>query len=950
MSTERVRVALRARPLLSRDIGEDIIRCDNKSSSVELSNHGECFYYDHVFGPETKQSVVFNTCVSPILESWIEGYNGCILAYGQTGSGKTYTMIGDEGGKGTEKSGIIPAVAEKLFIIIQKEQQQFAILMGQDCESQFQVRVSFVEVYKDDVYELLGQKEKSTLALREQSGKVFVSGAVERIVNSTRDVKKAIQDGTNKRVTGQTSVHEYSSRSHACFTIVLEHRWCNNKHDANNKNMNKKVSSLTFVDLAGSEQSSANQGINGVRFSEGVSINMGLLALGNVIESLSQNKSNASHVPYRDSTLTRLLQNSLGGNSKTLMITCVSPGAGDKEQTLSTLKYASNTRSIKNAPKTTITQVEREYDPDRDDIADPDDQTNRRSIWIDTSKNGEIFARTLGNPSLPLILLVHGSGPTNSSTYWNSLIFELFARTAGTGEAYYYVAIDCPGYGRSIGDRQTIRSYPGDLLKDIIHSLGKERAHCLIGSSQGSASVFNATLEYPNITDYLVVVDPVAHDTQRFVRVTQPTLLMFDIDDDGHPVKIGRRMKSYLPCNVYHEFSSKKDPFWPSDHYAVEILKLFSVYKSNKMIRELEAIIPRLATGMLGWADYAGYGEPIKEFSVGALRPLNNKDEKTVTFAPKSNLSKSACYRAEACMNTGRIYYVHVDTGERVGKLPQGAVCEQQSLTTQSHRIIQVDSDLFLSEDVEMNENDLMDIESEEERQSREHAETKCCMCQDLLWLPVRLPECRHVMCYDCYLRSNKYQPACCVCDSPVKNCSKLVVDELHQIIIIQNNPDLAIERPQRINHLNLARNKYTRFILEYGNTATPARGGAFAVKAFARVLNEERGKIGKNNIISQVHFDINPEYPKSAVKVLQSPFELERTMAEKFPCNMTVVWNKSLHWPPLEIPYTIQHEQKQFIRKIIVLVGEEVKKSKTNEKKKIIVYKPTPFTEVYLT
>ena len=170
-------------------------------------------------------------------------------------------------------------------------------------------------------------------------------------------------------------------------------------------------------------------------------------------------------------------------------------------------------------------------------IPDPIKKLGRYTLWIDTNNYNSIYARASGDPSASkLILLVHGSGPRNSSLWWTEFTHELLLRCAEG--SFYCVAIDCPGYGNSPGDKQTIRSEPGHFLKDVITALGHDNAYCLYGSSQGACAIFNAVLQYPTLTRFIAVRDPVGHDVFRYHRITQPCLLLFDTDDEGHPVKV----------------------------------------------------------------------------------------------------------------------------------------------------------------------------------------------------------------------------------------------------------------------------------------------------------------------------------------------------------------------------------------------------------------------------
>ena len=338
-STESVVVGLRVRPLLERDLSEGARECLRKVAGEPQVVLGadRAFTFNHVFDPKATQGEIFDGCIRPIIESVLDGYNATILAYGQTGSGKTHTMgssYSEEAAAG-EDAGLIPRAIAHLFEIA-----------GANPESSVSATATFIEIYKEEVHDLLTWKENAegggslaTLAIREnaEGGGLTLTGQQSKEVKSVEDAMGVLADGARNRATGATAMNATSSRSHAIFTMSLSIKLANGKTFA---------PKLHFVDLAGSERAKRT-GASGERLQEGIQINKGLLALGNVINALCERHS---HVPYRDSKLTRLLQDSLGGNSRTVMLACVSPGDTDMEETLNTLKYANRARQIRNKP------------------------------------------------------------------------------------------------------------------------------------------------------------------------------------------------------------------------------------------------------------------------------------------------------------------------------------------------------------------------------------------------------------------------------------------------------------------------------------------------------------------------------------------------------------------------------------------------------------------------
>uniref|UniRef100_A0A8C3AFS7 Kinesin family member 13B n=1 Tax=Cyclopterus lumpus TaxID=8103 RepID=A0A8C3AFS7_CYCLU len=280
------------------------------------------------------QEVVFQCLGESLLHNAFQGYNACIFAYGQTGSGKSYTMMGSG-----DQPGLIPRLCSALFERTQKEQRE------EEC---FTVEVSYMEIYNEKVRDLLDPKGgKQTLRVREH--KVlgpYVDGLSRLAVASYKDIESLMSEGNKSRTVAATNMNEESSRSHGVFNIILTHTL----KDLQSGTSGEKVSRLSLVDLAGSERA-AKTGAAGERLKEGSNINKSLTTLGLVISALAEQgtaKNKNKFVPYRDSVLTWLLKDCLGGNSRTAMVATVSPSADNYEETLSTLRYADRAKSIVN--------------------------------------------------------------------------------------------------------------------------------------------------------------------------------------------------------------------------------------------------------------------------------------------------------------------------------------------------------------------------------------------------------------------------------------------------------------------------------------------------------------------------------------------------------------------------------------------------------------------------
>ncbi|XP_063335205.1 kinesin-like protein KIF21A isoform X1 [Pelmatolapia mariae] len=361
-----VRVALRIRPQLAREKIEGCHICTYvmPGEPQVILGKDKAFTYDFVFDMDSQQETIYGTCTEKLIEGCFEGYNATVFAYGQTGSGKTYTMgTGFDVNIADEELGIIPRAVHHLFKGIE-ERRRTAQEQGRPVP-EFKINAQFLELYNEEVLDLFDStrdmKQKSHIKIHEDAnGGIYTVGVTTRTVSSEAEMMQCLKLGALSRTTASTQMNVQSSRSHAIFTIHLcQVRVCasdNQENDTDNRVTNgnsemDEYETLTakfhFVDLAGSERLKRT-GATGDRAKEGISINCGLLALGNVISALGDRSKRASHVPYRDSKLTRLLQDSLGGNSQTVMIACISPSDRDFMETLNTLKYANRARNIKN--------------------------------------------------------------------------------------------------------------------------------------------------------------------------------------------------------------------------------------------------------------------------------------------------------------------------------------------------------------------------------------------------------------------------------------------------------------------------------------------------------------------------------------------------------------------------------------------------------------------------
>ncbi|XP_071188986.1 kinesin-like protein KIF21A isoform X1 [Salvelinus alpinus] len=387
-----VRVALRIRPQLAREKIEGCHICTfcMPAEPQVMLGKDKAFTYDYVFDMDSQQDSIYTHCTEKLIEGCFEGYNATIFAYGQTGSGKTYTMgTGFDVNISEEELGIIPRAVKHLFRGIE-ERRQAATEQGKPVP-EFKINAQFLELYNEEVLDLFestrdmdGKRQKSTIKIHEDAnGGIYTVGVTTRTVTSEAEMMQCLKLGALSRTTASTQMNIQSSRSHAIFTIHLcqvrvctpddsESNETDNRLANGSSEINSEFETLTakfhFVDLAGSERLKRT-GATGDRAKEGISINCGLLALGNVISALGDRSKRSTHVPYRDSKLTRLLQDSLGGNSQTVMIACISPSDRDFMETLSCLNYANRARNIKNKVMVNQDKASQQISALRTDIA-----------------------------------------------------------------------------------------------------------------------------------------------------------------------------------------------------------------------------------------------------------------------------------------------------------------------------------------------------------------------------------------------------------------------------------------------------------------------------------------------------------------------------------------------------------------------------------------------------
>ncbi|KAM6982926.1 kinesin-like protein KIF3B isoform 2-T2 [Tautogolabrus adspersus] len=369
-SSETVKVVVRCRPMNEKEraakfermvsvdvkLGQILVRHPREASASDLP---KVFTFDSVYDWNSKQIDLYDETFRPLVESVLLGFNGTIFAYGQTGTGKTYTMEGVR--NDPERRGVIPNSFEHIFTHISRSQNQ-----------QYLVRASYLEIYQEEIRDLLFKDQSCRLELRERPDTgVYVKDLSSFVTKSVREIENVMNLGNQNRSVGATNMNEHSSRSHAIFVITVE---CSELGVDGENHI--RVGKLNLVDLAGSERQTKT-GAQGERLKEATKINLSLSALGNVISALVDGRS--SHIPYRDSKLTRLLQDSLGGNARTVMVANIGPASYNVEETLTTLRYSNRAKNIKNKPRINEDPKDALLREFQEEIARLKDQLQKRS-------------------------------------------------------------------------------------------------------------------------------------------------------------------------------------------------------------------------------------------------------------------------------------------------------------------------------------------------------------------------------------------------------------------------------------------------------------------------------------------------------------------------------------------------------------------------------------------
>ncbi len=372
---------------------ETVELTDAMRAKLKLQKTSSKFKFDYIFNWESTQSHVYEQTAGPMIKDVFKGINCTVFAYGQTGSGKSFSMMGPENSNDEKLRGIIPRIVGQIFDRIDTE------LESEEPKFNYEMKVSYVEIYMERLRDLLDPKNKKKLRLREKkNGTIYIENVVEHWVTNADEVYRAMDVGASSRVVAHTEMNSVSSRSHSVFILTLS--------QISKETGSRKTSSVFLVDLAGSEKVRKTDA-KGTTLEEAKQINKSLSALGNVINALTTSKA---HVPYRDSTLTRLLSNSLGGNAKTCLVITASPSTFNAAETHSTMMFGKRAKMMKNKPKVNAELTIEEY---KKLLAKAEATIKRQQALINALRGGEPLPEGLAG----LIGDVDESDETNAKVH-----------------------------------------------------------------------------------------------------------------------------------------------------------------------------------------------------------------------------------------------------------------------------------------------------------------------------------------------------------------------------------------------------------------------------------------------------------------------------------------------------------------------------------------------------
>ena len=539
---QNVKVFCRFRPAVKRHEEDDILQNgyvaeveDNHTvriaASLEFKDNSS-YTFDYVFEPDQPQKFVFDECAAPLVPEVFSGYNCTIFAYGQTGSGKTHTMMGP---LGTPETGIIPRLVQSIFMGIEQA----------DASIEFTLQVAFVEIYMERLRDLLAPR-KDNLALREtKDGEVYIQDATEIYVNSFEQVMDIIDKGNKSRAIASTAMNQASSRSHSVFIVTLSQR--------DKTTMSKKTSKLFLVDLAGSEKVSKSEA-HGHTLEEAKYINKSLSSLGIVINQLTEGKD---FVSYRDSKLTRLLNDSLGGNSKTSLIITCAPSVFNVDETISTLRFGKRAKLIKNKAKVNVERSVGEY---QEMLRRSEKTIQKQTEMITSLQNDMAHLRGAileldpnfdpNDPAMQRIAAVVGQGSSADTT---AIVQDLQKRVEELELSNIDLEAVNEQYKEEIVEKDSELDIQGQMLEDRVEELNNTKSE-LLSLKERSIKFEEKVKEYAVFRkkveimeqEYIIQLDELEVENADLTEKLH-ALLLNEIESKHAQARRARRRKEMRP-------------------------------------------------------------------------------------------------------------------------------------------------------------------------------------------------------------------------------------------------------------------------------------------------------------------------------------------------------------------------------------------------------------------
>jgi predicted esterase len=568
------RVFIRARPFLPREAGMqsclDISplqdwdpppKWDGPSPDKVTVHKEKEFVFDRVFGPEATQEEVYDAVGKPLVDSVLGGHSSCLFAYGQTGSGKTFSM------EGQSDPGVMMRCIQYLCDTL---------------EPSFKMSITYVQLYNDCLLDLFSPTHEA-LEVVDSSEGARVAGAKPLVSRCPQQILQAVRIGAAYRASGATNMNDASSRSHAILSIHIEPDNCC-ESEAETKDEGKSIAKAKakgtakakakpnprcstarvfhIVDLAGSERVKRS-GATGSRFEEAVAINSALLHLGNVVSALVEcDGAPRSHIPYRDSILTRLLQNALGGRSRTALIACVTPSEDSASETLNTLAFASRATHIKNlaeedASSNDELSVKEEEKLEANQYR-PSFDENGKTVIQACGKDIECYGNWDAGPKRPLVVLLHYYGFGGGASMWHFLFTELIQSGAR------FLAPNFPGHEGTKGSSSSKpedMSKPGgpvEILQGLLDAVGEKKA-IVVGFDWGGGIAAEFALAHSKRVKKLALWCMSYRDSSKLAGLAvrnKDLLFMWDKNDQNRSPKKGKEFAAVLKSK-YYEYSGE---------------------------------------------------------------------------------------------------------------------------------------------------------------------------------------------------------------------------------------------------------------------------------------------------------------------------------------------------------------------------------------------------------